>query len=79
MDPTHDGYRRLMVAVLDDAIRVLTSRPRPRRRSRREWLEVREWFLVHDEYWPFSFVNLCSTLDLDARRLRRRLAPHLAV
>ena len=26
-----------------------------------------------DRVWPFSFENLCDALDLDARKLRRRL------
>src|SRR5436309_1876605 len=46
---------------------------RPRARRLRD--EVDAWFAADGEDWPFSFVNLCYALGLDASAVRRRLAP----
>ena len=39
----------------------------------RRFREARVYMLSKDRVWPFSFENLCDALDLDARKLRRRL------
>ena len=38
------------------------------------------WFASEDAIWPYSFVNICQTLGLDAAALRRALVqpPHHA-
>ncbi len=66
--------RRLMAAILEDAVRELI-RPgggwrgaRARRRA-----EVSAWFASDDVEWPFSFVNVCETLDVPAGRFRALL------
>ncbi len=35
------------------------------------------WFASDDRLWPFSFLNICDVLDLDAHWLRARLAQKL--
>jgi hypothetical protein len=42
-------------------------------RARRHLAEVEAWFASDDDVWPFSFVNLCHALDLDASSVRSRL------
>ena len=72
--PQRSPEQRLMVAVLEDAMREL-ARPggewfgaRARRRA-----EIVAWFASDDVAWPFSFVNVCEALDLDVARFRTRL------
>jgi hypothetical protein len=70
----HDalGERRLMLAVLEDAIRTLLLAKRtavPRKRLLRElaWLESTS----HAE--PFAFESICDALGFDPAWLRARL------
>jgi hypothetical protein len=71
------GEERLMLAVLEDALREALWSPRRKKLIRR----IREnawWWLAGghpgDAEWPFSFERICETLCIDAPRLRRRLA-----
>lgn len=69
-----DGERRLMLAVLIDAIRNLAHdrtglAPRPRA----DWLRDREWMRRDDPSDPFSFVSICTALNLDPSYVRRRV------
>src|SRR5947199_10325740 len=67
--------KRLMVAVLEEALRDLRRSPDARTpRARRLADEVDAWFAADDDVWPFSFVNVCHTLGLDASAVRSRLA-----
>jgi len=68
-----DGERRLMLAVLIDAIRGLTAhRPAtPHLRSQRAWLRDRAWLQSEDKSAPFSFANICDALGIDAGYVRR--------
>jgi hypothetical protein len=68
------GEKRLMLAVLTDAIGVLTKGARangPRRE--RLFEETLEWLADDDTRWPYSFVNLCAGLGLDAAAVRSAL------
>jgi len=67
--------RRLLLAVLEDAIAIVV-RPRPpaSRRDARLLAEVSEWFRSEEAASPFAFVNVCALLDLDPDRVRRHLA-----
>jgi hypothetical protein len=66
--------RRLMMAVLAGAVRDLqSSAGTGTLRARRHLAEVEAWFASDDDVWPFSFVNLCHALDLDASSVRSRL------
>ena len=65
---------RLMLAVLDDALGTILSQADRRTRL---WFEAAEWIASAAREWPFSFLNICDVLDIDALRLRRRLTPWL--
>jgi hypothetical protein len=64
------GEKALMLAVLEDAIRCLEAHTRSGTRRARE---AETWIRANDHDWPFSFVNVCAHLDLDAKRLRAAL------
>lgn len=69
-----DGERRLMLAVLIDAIRTLSSGGLglpPRRRL--AWLRDRAWMQRDDLTEPFSFINICAALGINAGYVRRRV------
>jgi hypothetical protein len=70
--------RRLMLAILEDAVATAERYGRARFRGRRAQVEARVWILSDDVRWPFSFVNVCDTLGLDPRCLRRGLAKLVA-
>lgn len=69
-----EGERRLMLAVLIDAIRTLAAgsmRLPPRQRL--AWLRDRAWMQRDDMGDPFSFVNICNALGLSAGYIRRKV------
>jgi hypothetical protein len=63
--------RRLMLAVLSDAIVLFQTRGSPP--GRRDVESARRWILSDDRIWPFSFVNVCDTLGIAFEPLRRTL------
>jgi hypothetical protein len=66
-DPAR-GEVALMRAVLDDAIACFQKCGGPA--MLRHAREAELWFFVNDYAWPFSFVNICAVLGLDAGYLR---------
>ena len=64
--------RRLMLAVLSDAI-VLVQSGAPRFAERREIEDAHRWIRSDDRAWPFSFVNVCDSLGIAHEPLRRAL------
>ena len=62
-----------MLAVLIDAIRALERQwpTAPRIQLQRAWLRDRAWVLADDFSVPFSFVNICGALGIDADYVRR--------
>ena len=69
-----DGERRLMLAVLEDAVEMYRKHCGPRSgRNRQLFLDAEEWIENDDRMWMFSFRNLCDVLELDADYLRRGL------
>jgi hypothetical protein len=69
-----EGERRLMLAVLEDA--VDSYRKHAIARDPREqacFLEAREWFLSDDRSWLFAFENICDVLEMNADYLRSGL------
>jgi len=66
--------RRLMIAVLEDAIQCVTKHrfamDGPRRRL---FAEETQWLLSEDTQWPYSFECICDALDLDAAAVREGL------
>jgi hypothetical protein len=66
-----EGERRLMLAVLEDA--VDSYRKYALARDPREqacFLEAKEWFLSDDRSWLFAFENICDVLEMNAEYLR---------
>lgn len=63
--------KRLMLAVLEDAValyqrHLLSTRPH----ERQDFDETTAWIWSEDRMWPFSFLNVCDHLDLNADRIR---------
>ena len=70
----HDGERRLMIAVLEDAVDVYRKQAGTRDpRGSQLFREAEEWIEDTDRSWLFSFQNICDVLDIDADYLRRGL------
>ena len=70
-----DPERRLMAAVLEDAVSCLSRDPRRcAPRQRRHFEEAKSWINATEEQdWIFSFTNVCETLGFDPAYLRRGL------
>ena len=65
--------RRLMLAVLEDALDVFRKHVRTGHGSDL-FADVEAWFASDDSGLPFAFVNVCDALGIDAGWLRARLA-----
>jgi hypothetical protein len=67
--------RRLMVAILEDAVTCLLTDPRHCNfRQRKHYEEAKEWVTADEESeWIFSFKNICEVLGMDPSYLRRGL------
>jgi hypothetical protein len=67
--------RRLMVAILEDAVDCLRKNAvTGSRRRRRLFTEAEEWMRSDDTSWIFSFRNICDLLGLDTQALRAQAA-----
>jgi hypothetical protein len=67
--------KRLMMAVLQDAIRCFQSNAGNRSRSKEQcFREVREWIFHAPGEGPFSFVSVCDALGIVPEYLRAGLA-----
>ena len=66
----HDSIRRLMCAILEDAVGVYVSEMRSTRPSR-TFYETRRWLHSTDRKHVFSFLRICEALDLDPQYIRR--------
>ena len=70
-----DPERRLMVAILEDAVSCLSKDPRRcPRQQRKSFDEAHSWINANEtEGWVFSFTNVCETLGIEPSYLRRGL------
>ena len=70
-----DPERRLMVAILEDAVSCLARDPRRcARQQRKAFEEACSWVNAQDtDGWVFSFSNVCEMLGFDPAYLRRGL------
>lgn len=69
-----EGERRLMLAVLEDAVSCFqkyAGATRPR--SRRLFQEAEEWFFEEETAWPFSFESICAVLSINPEYFRKSL------
>jgi len=66
--------RRLMTAILDDAVRCIERYGCPTdARERRIFFAAKRWLMASETHWPYSFERICAVLDLDANAVRARL------
>ena len=66
--------KRLMLAVLEDAIRYYQDNLFSRNGKRKRIFdETEEWIVTPDGDWVFSFDHVCETLGLSPEYLRRGL------
>lgn len=69
-----EGERRLMLAVLEDAVACFQKNvAAARSRNQRIHEEAEEWFLDRDGTWPFSFEAVCVVLGYDSDYFRDQL------
>jgi hypothetical protein len=69
-----DGERRLMVAVLEDALNCFQKHVNATDpKARQLFFDAEEWIMSPDQSWFFSFVNVCETLGLDPDYVREGL------
>ena len=72
--PELDPERRLMLAVLEDAVHVCLKNAGAVDPRRRELLsEAEDWIAARDSTWLYAFENICSVLDLEPDYIRRGL------
>jgi hypothetical protein len=70
-----EALRRLMVAILVDALRCFQTKFEARQSARRqEFAEAQSWIFSDEEYEPFSFRAVCDALQVDSQAIRRGLA-----
>ena len=70
----HEGERRLMIAVLEDAVEVYRKQAGAKEpRGQQLFREAEEWIEDPDRSWLFAFENICDVLDIDGNYLRRGL------
>ncbi len=68
------GERRLLLAIVEDAIRCFQTNLFAReRRGRALFREAERWIASEDGTFYFSFENICELLAFDARSVRRSL------
>lgn len=66
------GERRLMLAILEDAIAAAGVDPfTSSAKVRALRAEARAWLMSDDRAWLFSFANICDALGFDVDYLRR--------
>jgi hypothetical protein len=73
-----EGERKLLFAVLEDAIRTyLRHRDSgAEARNNEDYVEAAEWLSSDDESGPFAFVSVCEALGIDADSLRSGISNH---
>jgi hypothetical protein len=69
----YDGMRMLILAVLEDAIRVWARNKQPPLALKRSTIEVGGWLFDEDDREPFSLNWICDNLGIDADCLRAQL------
>lgn len=65
------GPRKLAAGVLQQAVQDLRRFHCAKNRVERElYYDAHSWLMSEDEVWPFSFLNVCRTLDLAPENVR---------
>jgi len=74
LDASLQPEKRLMLAVMEDAVGTFQKYVFTRDRLGQKLLtEVEDWFSSDDLAWPYSFVNICHSLDLEVGFMREGL------
>jgi len=73
-DPRCEPEKRLMVAVLEEAISSLLGGQSGREERRAAAREAEHWFASDERRAPFAFGTLCDILELDIGCVRQALA-----
>jgi hypothetical protein len=69
-----EGERRLMLAILEDAVscfQKFAGATRPR--GRRLFQEAHDWFFGEESGWIFSFESVCTVLGIHPEYFRTNL------
>jgi hypothetical protein len=68
------GEERLLLAVLQDAVECFQEHVVAQSiREKKLFQEAEDWILEKNSDWPFSFENICETLQLNPDYIRRGL------
>jgi hypothetical protein len=67
------GEKRLMLAVLVDAVNILNDHRRSGGSKVLAFAEAVRWITVKETQHPFSFDSVCDALNLSAEMLREHL------
>jgi hypothetical protein len=74
---TLEGERRLLFAVLEDAIRCyLRDADKTSIDRRPAYREAAAWLSSGEKSGPFAFINVCEALNINANRLFSGLQDH---
>lgn len=69
-----ESEKKLMLAVLAEAVEIYQKYVFARNRHGRALFEeAEEWIFNDDDPWTFSFVRICEALNIDAGYLRSGL------
>ncbi|HKN01234.1 MAG TPA: hypothetical protein VJX23_12015 [Candidatus Binataceae bacterium] len=73
-----EGERKLLFAVLEDAIRCyLKNHDRGQTaRNDPDFIEAAEWLSSDEESAPFSYIRVCEALGINPDRLRTGIDSH---
>ncbi|HEY6365265.1 MAG TPA: hypothetical protein VI585_10805 [Candidatus Binatia bacterium] len=70
----HGGEERLMLAVLQDAVECFQDYALAEYVwEKKLFQEAEDWIWEKNTDWPFSFENICESLQLDPDYIRRGL------
>lgn len=73
-DQRSEPERRLMIAVLEEAIAALLCGAQRAGEGRSAAREAERWFASDARLGPFAFGTICDVLGLDADGVRRTIA-----
>jgi hypothetical protein len=67
--------RRLLAAVLQDAVQILQRGPEYHedREAADTYRDVVAWIMAERNAWPFCFVALCEALGFDPDKVKAQL------
>ena len=69
-----EGERRLMLAVLEDAVMYFQKYAgTTRARGQKMFAEAEEWLFEENDSWPFAFESICGVFDINPAYFRRCL------